>query len=130
MAERSAAMVCPVDGTTLVMSERQNIEIDYCTTCRGVWLDRGELDKIIERSAPAEGAQAAQPGGKSGLGETRPARGCDGTDVDHQPDAGGDKLPEEFVERLPFIADRPEPARHRCSAQSKISSRKLFFLLW
>jgi Zn-finger nucleic acid-binding protein len=46
-------MRCPVDGTALVMSERQNIEIDYCPTCRGVWLDRGELDKIIERSAPA-----------------------------------------------------------------------------
>jgi len=52
-------MRCPVDGTTLVMSERQNIEIDYCPTCRGVWLDRGELDKIIERSA-AEVAPAPQ----------------------------------------------------------------------
>jgi hypothetical protein len=50
-------MTCPVDGATLVMSERQNIEIDYCPTCRGVWLDRGELDKIIERSA----AEAAPP---------------------------------------------------------------------
>jgi Zn-finger nucleic acid-binding protein len=50
-----------VDGTALVMSERQNIEIDYCPTCRGVWLDRGELDKIIERSTPAESPQAAQP---------------------------------------------------------------------
>jgi uncharacterized protein len=53
------AMRCPVDGTTLVMSERQNIEIDYCPTCRGVWLDRGELDKILERSA-ADVAPAAQ----------------------------------------------------------------------
>jgi hypothetical protein len=41
------------------MSERQGVEIDYCPTCRGVWLDRGELDKIIERSARYE-AQAAQ----------------------------------------------------------------------
>jgi Zn-finger nucleic acid-binding protein len=41
---------CPVDGTTLVMSERQGVEIDYCPDCRGVWLDRGELDKIIERA--------------------------------------------------------------------------------
>ena len=46
-------MNCPVDNTVLTMSERQGIEIDYCPTCRGVWLDRGELDKIIERSAPA-----------------------------------------------------------------------------
>ena len=43
-------MQCPTDGATLVMSERSGIEIDYCPTCRGVWLDRGELDKIIERS--------------------------------------------------------------------------------
>ena len=56
-------MLCPIDKTPLVMSERQNIEIDYCPTCRGVWLVRGELDKIIERSAaqaPAA-APAAQP---------------------------------------------------------------------
>ena len=46
-------MLCPLDKTPLVMSERQNIEIDFCPTCRGVWLDRGELDKIIERSAAA-----------------------------------------------------------------------------
>lgn len=45
-------MKCPNDQTTLVISERQNIEIDYCPQCRGVWLDRGELDKILERSAP------------------------------------------------------------------------------
>ena len=43
-------MNCPVDGATLQMTERQGIEIDYCPTCRGVWLDRGELDKIVERS--------------------------------------------------------------------------------
>ena len=61
MVERHGAMVCPVDGTTLVMSARQNIEIDYCPTCRGVWLDRGELDKIIERSAAEAAPQAAPP---------------------------------------------------------------------
>jgi len=44
-------MKCPIDGSDLVMSERQGIEIDYCPKCRGVWLDRGELDKIIERAA-------------------------------------------------------------------------------
>jgi Zn-finger nucleic acid-binding protein len=46
-------MQCPVDGTTLVMADRGGVEIDYCPQCRGVWLDRGELDKIIERSAAA-----------------------------------------------------------------------------
>lgn len=47
-----AAMACPVCKTGLTLSDRSGIEIDYCQTCRGVWLDRGELDKIIERSAP------------------------------------------------------------------------------
>jgi uncharacterized protein len=44
-------MKCPVCDVDLVMSERQGVEIDYCPKCRGVWLDRGELDKIIEKSA-------------------------------------------------------------------------------
>jgi uncharacterized protein len=45
-------MKCPVcPESTLSMSNREGIEIDYCPSCRGVWLDRGELDKIIERSA-------------------------------------------------------------------------------
>jgi hypothetical protein len=43
-------MNCPIDGAVLEMSERQGVEIDYCPKCRGVWLDRGELDKLIERS--------------------------------------------------------------------------------
>ncbi len=45
-------MNCPVDANPLQMADRQGIEIDYCPQCRGVWLDRGELDKIIERAAP------------------------------------------------------------------------------
>ena len=53
-------MKCPTDNATLVMSERSGIEIDYCPECRGVWLDRGELDKIIDRagSQPAPAASA------------------------------------------------------------------------
>jgi Zn-finger nucleic acid-binding protein len=43
-------MKCPTDSATLVMSERSGVEIDYCPECRGVWLDRGELDKIIDRA--------------------------------------------------------------------------------
>lgn len=46
-------MQCPIDGAQLVMADRAGVEIDYCPQCRGVWLDRGELDKIIERSAQA-----------------------------------------------------------------------------
>ena len=44
-------MNCPVCNVALTMTDRQGVEIDYCPKCRGVWLDRGELDKIIERSA-------------------------------------------------------------------------------
>jgi Zn-finger nucleic acid-binding protein len=44
-------MKCPTDGSTLTMSERAGVEIDYCPECRGVWLDRGELDKILDRAA-------------------------------------------------------------------------------
>ena len=55
-------MQCPTDGATLVMSERSGIEIDYCPDCRGIWLDRGELDKLIERSYGEPGmAQPADP---------------------------------------------------------------------
>ncbi|MFJ3392346.1 TFIIB-type zinc ribbon-containing protein [Leifsonia aquatica] len=51
-------MKCPTDNATLVMSERNGIEIDYCPECRGVWLDRGELDKIIDRAGAAAPAAA------------------------------------------------------------------------
>ncbi len=68
-------MKCPIDQTTLQVTDRQGIEIDWCPTCRGVWLDRGELDKIIERSgaftAPAVTA-----------GDQRPYRDDDDDDRD------------------------------------------------
>ena len=51
MTNPGVGMPCPVCKVALVMSDRQGVEIDYCPQCRGVWLDRGELDKIIERSA-------------------------------------------------------------------------------
>ncbi len=56
-------MLCPIDQTELVITERQGVEIDYCPKCRGVWLDRGELDKIIDRSAEFTA------GGASGVGQ-------------------------------------------------------------
>jgi Zn-finger nucleic acid-binding protein len=72
-------MKCPTDDSVLQLSERQGIEIDYCPTCRGVWLDRGELDKLIERSA-ADAAPRAPV--------TSPDRGSD-RDYDH--DGGREK---------------------------------------
>lgn len=70
-------MKCPTDETTLVMSERSGIEIDYCPTCRGVWLDRGELDKIIDRSlgqAPAAPPPPAAPAPSYDRYDDRPRR--------------------------------------------------------
>ena len=71
MSNAAVGMPCPVCKIPLVMSERQGVEIDYCPQCRGIWLDRGELDKILERSAadvpapvapqPAYQPQTSQP---------------------------------------------------------------------
>lgn len=69
-------MNCPIDGSELVLTERQGIEIDYCPKCRGVWLDRGELDKIIERTSVY-----AQPAVAS-VDPNRPARYDDYDDDD------------------------------------------------
>ena len=74
-------MRCPHCDVALHMSERQGVEIDYCPECRGVWLDRGELDKIIERShdelvgaaaAPAPTPAMAPPPGPARTGGDRP----------------------------------------------------------
>jgi uncharacterized protein len=75
--DTSIGMLCPICRVDLVMAERQNIEIDYCPKCRGVWLDRGELDKIIEKS----------------LAEMRgqPADGANGIFAELGRDGGGDR---------------------------------------
>lgn len=54
-------MKCPIDGSELRISERQGIEIDYCPQCRGIWLDRGELDKLLDRTAQIAPYAAAPP---------------------------------------------------------------------
>ena len=54
-------MKCPVDSVELMMTERSGVEIDYCPQCRGVWLDRGELDKILDRAADMSGTAPARP---------------------------------------------------------------------
>lgn len=59
-------MNCPVDGTPLQMTTREGVEIDYCPKCRGIWLDRGELDKLIERSLRVEQT------GRAALDESAP----------------------------------------------------------
>ena len=64
MSQHSGGLLCPACRVDLVMSERHGVEIDYCPRCRGVWLDRGELDKILERGAAELGARP--PGGAPG----------------------------------------------------------------
>lgn len=80
-------MKCPVDGAELVMTDRAGVEIDYCPQCRGVWLDRGELDKIIERSTletppppPVQTRQAPNRGY-----DDRGDRGYSDRDYDNRP---------------------------------------------
>ena len=66
-------MKCPhCPESTLVMSERQGVEIDYCPRCRGVWLDRGELDKLIERSVAQEAPRTAAAAVPSMPAQRRP----------------------------------------------------------
>lgn len=60
-ATNSIGLLCPACKVDLVMTERKDVEIDYCPKCRGVWLDRGELDKIIEKSAAQEMQQQREP---------------------------------------------------------------------
>lgn len=77
-------MKCPIDGAELVMSERQGIEIDYCPSCRGVWLDRGELDKIIERSEGGAAAPAARPAPQPQVVYGKPHHGYDDDDYKYK----------------------------------------------
>ncbi|MDX3910256.1 MAG: zf-TFIIB domain-containing protein [Sphingobium sp.] len=95
-----ASMLCPSCHTALHMSERQGVEIDYCPQCRGVWLDRGELDKILERSARAE-TPPAQPQPQPNF---RPDRGyAPQQNTGHRPHYEGDyqrKRRKSFLEEL------------------------------
>ncbi len=80
-------MKCPICTTTdLLMTERLNIEIDYCPQCRGVWLDRGELDKIIERSVSDTRQFAAAP--TQALNQTPPQQYDTGHGNEHRSSHG------------------------------------------
>lgn len=87
-------MKCPIDGASLVMAERNGVEIDYCPECRGVWLDRGELDKIIERSA-----DSVPPPPQARIYEARD-RGRDDRDHDDRGDRPRRKKRGGFLEDI------------------------------
>ncbi|HYK04366.1 MAG TPA: zf-TFIIB domain-containing protein [Thermoanaerobaculia bacterium] len=88
-------MNCPVCKTVnLLMTDRQGIEIDYCPTCRGVWLDRGELDKLIEKSVPP-GAPSADHGHA-----TRPPQRSYESDQSYRGDYAKKKRKESFLSDL------------------------------
>jgi len=55
-------MNCPICNVPLQLSEKQGVEIDYCPKCRGIWLDRGELEKIIERMEQPKPVRQDQAG--------------------------------------------------------------------
>lgn len=90
-------MNCPVcESVKLTMSERQGIEIDYCPQCRGVWLDRGELDKIIERSVGTPARQETENDSRAYQSRRDPPREY------HDSDRGG---PYKKKKREGFLSD-------------------------
>lgn len=80
-------MKCPLDQTPLTIADRQGIEIDFCPTCRGVWLDRGELDKLIERTTTFA-APASRPEPREQRNFDQPERRHNDDDDDYR--RGGD----------------------------------------
>ena len=93
-------MKCPTDGSTLTVTDRSGIEIDYCPQCRGVWLDRGELDKIIDRTA-------AEPrGARTHVEQTyRPRPGYPSERRDHDDDDDWDRSPGQRKRQRGMLGD-------------------------
>jgi uncharacterized protein len=83
---RRRNMNCPVCNVALVMAERQGVEIDYCPQCRGIWLDRGELDKIIERTEQQNVVKAPAPPASPAYGYERDSKHHDDHHRDHNYD--------------------------------------------
>ena len=77
---RGGGLLCPVCRVDLAMSEKQGVEIDYCPDCRGVWLDRGELEKLIARGMAEEQAWESRSRRPEPPAEPRRERDYDGRD--------------------------------------------------
>lgn len=104
-------MRCPTDGAELVMAERQGVEIDYCPSCRGIWLDRGELDKILDRAAGVPGGAAPAPAvplpPEPGYGGYPPAPAAPVYGDERRHDDRGDRRYDD--RRDPRYDDRRDP---------------------
>jgi Zn-finger nucleic acid-binding protein len=96
---RVGAKKCPLDGEHLLMTDRNGIEVDHCPKCRGIWLDRGELDKIIAQATPAKQAAAIRPE----RGEAAPSEKR-GRDRDRDDDDDDDKK-RHRKSRSSFLGD-------------------------
>ena len=107
MTNAAVGMPCPVCKVPLVMSDRQGVEIDYCPQCRGVWLDRGELDKIIERSATQDVAPQAAP-----------------VPLAPQPQPGVQRAPDPYAGRPAYYGDDDGRRHHGHGGHRR---RKSFF---
>lgn len=102
MTNAGVGMPCPVCAVPLVMSDRQGVEIDYCPQCRGVWLDRGELDKIIERASAAEAPPPPRtaPPPQQQYGQPPSGGGWHERERDHDYRKGYPKRKKSFLQEL------------------------------
>ena len=110
MTNPAVGMPCPVCKVALVMSDRQGVEIDYCPQCRGVWLDRGELDKIIERSAAHDGGPPPQA-----------------APVPQAQPVGVQRAPDPYAERPAYYGD-DDGRRHHGHGQGQHPRRRKSFI--
>jgi uncharacterized protein len=97
-------MDCPVCDVTLSISSRESVEIDFCPQCRGVWLDRGELDKIIERAATSL-APSPAPAATGNVGHDRPPPRPDDRPYDDRRYDDRDRRYEKKRKRRSFLED-------------------------
>jgi len=93
-------MNCPICNIPLTMAERQGVEIDYCSKCRGVWLDRGELDKIIERATLEMTSRPAQAERNEGHHDQYYEKHHDKHHDKHYDDHGHHKRKKGFLQEL------------------------------
>ena len=95
-------MKCPSCDIDLLMAERQGVEIDYCSRCRGIWLDRGELDKILERSEAeyAAASQTVRAPGASDYADTHARRRPEDSQSRQEYQKGGRKKKSSFLTDL------------------------------